>query len=84
MAGSWRRNIEATLKLYSLALMTPAQVESELRAGIFPSAERAVELAEMIAAEMGLAEERSGWSIEVRDPQGSRLCVVPVAPGVPA
>ena len=64
--------------------MTPAQVESELRAGLFPSTERAVELAGLIAAEMSLAGELSGWSIEVRDSQGSRLCVVPVVSGLPA
>jgi hypothetical protein len=72
------------LQQYTLALMTPAQAEGELRAGIFPSAERAVELAELIAAEMSLAQERSGWSIEVRDPQGSRLCIVAMGSGIPA
>jgi hypothetical protein len=67
------RNVEAALKKYILVLMTPEQAESQLRVGEFPEADRAIELAELIAAEMGLEEERAGWSIEVRDPGGSRL-----------
>ena len=73
-------NIEAALKTYTFTLITPEQIESQFRVGEFPEAERAIELAELIAAEMGLAEERSGWAIEVRGPQGSRLHKVPVGP----
>jgi hypothetical protein len=79
--AKWRSigcNAEAALKKYTLVLMTPERTESQLRVGEFPEAGRAVELAELIAAEMGLEEERVGWSIEVRDPRGSRLHAVPV------
>lgn len=71
------------MKNYTLVLMTPEQTESQLRVGEFPEADRAIELAELIAAEMGLEEERAGWSIEVRDPQGSRLHAVSVGPCEP-
>jgi hypothetical protein len=58
--------------------MTPEQTETQLRVGEFPEAERAIELAELIAAEMSLEEGRSGWSIEVRCPLGLRLYSAPV------
>lgn len=70
------------MKTYTLALVTPDQAESQIQVGEFPEEGRAIELAELIAAEMGLeaGESRSGWSIEVRDPKGSRLYTVPVGP----
>lgn len=70
------------MKTYTLALITPDQAESQIQVGAFPEEGRAIELAELIAAEMGMeaGESRSGWSIEVRDPQGLKLHKVPVGP----
>jgi hypothetical protein len=68
------------VKRYTLALMTPERTETQLRVGEFPQPERAIELAALIAAEMGLEEGHMGWSIEVRDPEGARLHAVQIVP----
>jgi hypothetical protein len=69
------------LQKYCLALMSPQRVEGYLRVGEFPVAERAFELAELMALELGLDGEQSwsGWTIEVRCAEGRRLFAVPVA-----
>jgi hypothetical protein len=67
------------LQQYTLALMTPAQTESQLRIGQFQEPGKAIQLAELIAAEMSLEPGRLGWSIEVRDPQGAKLYTAPCA-----
>jgi hypothetical protein len=48
--------------------------------GEFPAAERAFELAELMALELGIDVEKnwSGWTIEVRCPQGRKLFAAPV------
>lgn len=65
---------------YCLALMSPQHSESQIRVGEFPTADRAFELAEHIAFDLGIEIESqwSGWSIEVRSAQGERLFAVPV------
>jgi hypothetical protein len=66
---------------YCIALVSPQRAESQLRVGEFPSAERAFELAELIAYDLGIDVDgkRWGWTIEVRSAQGRKLFSVPVA-----
>jgi hypothetical protein len=47
--------------------------------GEFPVAERAFELAELMALELGIDAEKdwSGWTIEVRGPEGRKLFAAP-------
>jgi hypothetical protein len=68
---------------YCLALMSPQHSESQIRVGEFPTADRAFELAEHIAFDLGIENESqwSGWSIEVRSAQGQKLFAVPVTGG---
>ena len=66
------------MQQYCLALMSPQCTESQLRVGEFPVAERAFELAELMALELGFEKKWSGWTIEVRCPQGRRLFAVSV------
>ena len=68
---------------YCLALMSPQQTESHVRMGEFPMAERAFELAELIALDLGIEVDGKwwGWTVEVRSAQGRKLFAVPVAGG---
>jgi hypothetical protein len=68
------------LQKYCLALLSPQRAESHLRVGEFPMAERAFELAELMALELGIDAEKnwSGWTIEVRGPEGRKLFAAPV------
>jgi hypothetical protein len=61
--------------------MSPLRAECHLRVGEFPVAERAFELAELMALELGIDGEKnwSGWTIEVRCSEGRTLFAVPVA-----
>lgn len=66
---------------YCIALVSPQRAESHLRVGEFPAAERALELAELIAFDLSIEVEAKwrGWTVEVRSPQGRKLFAVPVA-----
>ena len=68
---------------YTFALMSPDQTEGRVRIGEFPRPESAIQLAELIAAEMALEESRewAGWTLEVRGAEGSKLLTVPVGSG---
>jgi hypothetical protein len=70
---------------YCFALTSPRHAESRLRIGEFPSAERALQLAELIAFELDAEADGTwrDWTVEVRNVEGRRLFAVPVAaPGV--
>lgn len=66
---------------YCFALTSPRHSESRLRVGEFPSAERALQLAELIAFELGAEADGDwrDWTVEVRNSEGQRLFAVPVA-----
>jgi len=66
---------------YCIALVSPQRAESHLRVGEFPAAERALELAELIAYDLGIEVDGKwwGWTVEVRSPQGRTLSAVAVA-----
>ena len=68
------------MQKYCLALLSPQRAESHLRVGEFPVAERAFELAELMALELGVDVEKSwsGWTIDVRSPEGRKLFAAPV------
>ena len=68
------------MQKYCLALLSPQRAESHLRVGEFPVAERAFELAELMALELGIDADKdwSGWTIEVRGPEGRKLFAAPV------
>ena len=74
---------ECAMTKYCIALVSPQRAESRLRVGEFPAAERAFELAELIAYDLGI--EIGGkwwdWTVEVRSAQGRKLFAVPVAGG---
>jgi hypothetical protein len=61
--------------------VSPKHAESHLRIGEFPAAERAFELAELIAFDLSIEGDGqwSGWTVEVRSAQGRRLFAAPVA-----
>jgi hypothetical protein len=71
---------ECTMTKYCIALVSPERAESHLRVGEFPAAERAFELAELIAYDLGLEADGSwwGWTVEVRSGPGRKLFAVPV------
>jgi hypothetical protein len=66
---------------FCIALVSPQRAESRLRVGEFPAAERAFELAELIAFDLSIEVDGNwwGWTVEVRSAQGRRLFAVPVA-----
>ena len=68
---------------YSLALTSPRNSECHVRTGEFPGAERAFQLAELIASDLGVEDESKwlGWTVEVRNAQGRKVFAVPVAGG---
>jgi hypothetical protein len=76
-------NLELTVTKYCLALMSPQHAESHVRVGEFPGAERAFELAELIALDLGIEVDGKwwGWTVEVRSAQGRKLLAVPVPRG---
>ena len=65
---------------YCIALVSPQRAESHLRVGEFPAAERAFELAELIAYDLGIEVDGKwwGWTVEVRSAPGRKLFAVPV------
>jgi hypothetical protein len=71
---------ECTMTNYCIALVSPHRAESRLRMGEFPAAERAFELAELIALELSIEVDGNwwGWTVEVRSAQGRKLLAVPV------
>jgi hypothetical protein len=68
---------------YRLALTNPHHSESHVRTGEFPAAERAFQLAELIALELGIEVDGKwwGWTVEVRNAHGLKLFAAPVAGG---
>jgi hypothetical protein len=66
---------------FCFALTSPRHSESRLRVGEFPSVERALQLAELIAFELGAEADGNwrDWTVEVRNVEGRRLFAVPVA-----
>ena len=66
---------------FCFALTSPRHSESRLRVGEFPSAERALQLAELIAFELGAETDGNwrDWTVEVRNAEGRSLFAVPVA-----
>ena len=74
---------EFAMTKYCLALMSPQHTESHVRTGEFPAVERAFELAELIALDLGIEVDGKwwGWTVEVRSAQGRKLFAVPVAGG---
>ena len=73
--------LECPMTEYCLVLMCPQHSETQVRVGEFPSAERAFELAELIASDLGIEEDGKwwGWTVEVRSAQGRKLFEAPVA-----
>ena len=71
---------ECTMTNYCIALVSPDRAESRLRMGEFPAAERAFELAELIAFDLSIEVDGNwwGWTVEVRSAQGRKLFAVPV------
>jgi hypothetical protein len=78
-----KTNAEFTVTKYSLTLMSPQHSECLVRVGEFPRAERAFQLAEFIALDLGIEVDSKwgGWTVEVRSAQGRKLFAVPVAGG---
>jgi hypothetical protein len=76
-------DLEFAVTKYCLALTNPQHSESQIRVGEFPAADRAFELAELIAFDLGIEVDSkwSGWTVEVRSAQGRNLLAVPVAGG---
>jgi hypothetical protein len=72
---------ECTMTKYCIALVSPQRSESHVRVGEFPAAERAFQLAELIAFDLGIEADGKwwGWTVEVRSAQGRKLFAVPVA-----
>ena len=60
---------------YCFALTSPLSTECHLRVGEFPNPEKAFQLAELIALELGIEADSqwAGWNVEVRSLQGERL-----------
>jgi hypothetical protein len=71
---------ECIMTSYCIALVSPDRAESRLRMGEFPAAERAFELAELIAFDLSIEVDGNwwGWTVEVRSAQGRKLFAVPV------
>jgi hypothetical protein len=72
---------ESIMMQFCFALTSPLHSESRLRVGEFPSAERALQLAELIAFELGADADGNwrDWTVEVRNAEGRSLFAVPVA-----
>ena len=65
---------------YFFDLVNPQRSEYDFRGCEFPSLERAYQLAELIALDLGIEAESkwSGWNIEVRNIHGQQLFSMPV------
>jgi hypothetical protein len=74
---------ELTVTKYCLALTNPQHSEIHVRVGEFPGAERAFQLAELIALDLGIDADGKwqGWTVEVRGAQGRKLFAAPVTEG---
>src|SRR5260370_1368378 len=72
---------ECTMTKYCIALVSPQRSESHVRVGEFPAAERAFQLAELIAFDLGIEADGKWWAltVEVRRAQARKLLAVPVA-----
>lgn len=77
------RVMTATMRTYSFSLTSPSGLEQLYRIGQFPDAERALCLAELIASELSIGENGPyyGWTIEVRDCEGSPVSSSPLGEG---
>ena len=73
-------NLGVTVTRYSFALTSPRHSEIRVRVGEFPGAERAFQLAEFIALDLGIEADGKwrGWTLEVRSAQGQKSFAVPV------
>jgi hypothetical protein len=60
---------------YCFSLVSPQRSEFDFRLGEFPSPERALQLAELIASDLSIEAESkwSGWTIAVRNTHGRQL-----------
>jgi len=65
---------------YFFDLVNPQSSNYDFRGGEFPSPERAFQLAELIALDLGIEADRkwSGWTIKVRNIHGQQLFSAPV------
>jgi len=79
--GAHATGSELIMMKYCFALTSPRRPESRLRVGEFPSAERAFQLAELIASELSIEADGNwrGWTVEVRSDEGRKLFAVPVS-----
>jgi hypothetical protein len=68
------------MQSYSFILTSPAASEQLYRIGQFPDSDHALCLAELIASELSIEANGpwSGWTIEVRDCEGSQVLSIPV------
>jgi len=69
------------MRNYSFILTSRTGSEQLCRLGQFPDSKHAVCLAEHIAAELSIAGNWSGWTIEVRDCEGSPVLSIPLGAG---
>lgn len=71
------------MRNYSFVLTSSSGPEQLYRMGEFPDSDHAFCLAELIASDLSLDENRqwSGWTIEVRDGEGLLVFCVPVSAG---
>jgi hypothetical protein len=63
---------------YFFDLVSQAHVEYDHHGREFSQPEKAVEFAELIAMDLEIGGECSGWAIYVRNAQGRQLFMVPV------
>jgi hypothetical protein len=70
----------AAMQNYSFNLSNPSGSEQLYRMGQFPDWEHAFCLAELIATELNISDDRkwSGWTMQVRDCEGSLVLSVPL------
>jgi hypothetical protein len=68
---------------YRFTLLDPKGSEFDFRVGEFPSAEHALQLAELIACDLSLDPKSkwSGWSIEVRNAKGRTMSTISIPDG---
>jgi hypothetical protein len=75
MNRSLRVRPEVIVNEYCFSLVSPQRSEFDFRLGQFPSAEHALQLAELIASDLSIEAESkwSGWTMAVRNPHGRQL-----------
>ena len=68
------------MKRYYFDLVGRQTSRYDYRGGDFPSLEKAQQLAELIALDLGLEPEGEwfGWAIAVRNAYGHEYCAIPV------